>query len=238
MGGDVIMAQAQAQSQSKVACLLGQGFEDSELRVPYDRLRTAGLAVEIIGTRAGESLTGYRGRETVNTDRGIDDARPDEYAALLIPGGHSPDQLRGDPRFVEFVKAFDATGRPLAAVCHGPQLLIAAGLVRGRTMTAWKTIQEDLRQIGAKVVDEAVVTDRNWITSRQPEDLELFSEALIRAVGSGESRTRFEAPFARKGEQSVSDASEEELPSQRPRRGIDEQPGVKAAGRADDGDDT
>src|SRR6185295_13221721 len=153
---------------AKVALLLGQGFEDSEFRIPYDRARAAGHQVEIIGAKAGEELTGYKGKEKVRADRAIDEARPDDYDALLIPGGHSPDHLRADPRFVEFVKRFDATKRPVAAVCHGPQLLISAGLVKGRTLTAWKTIQEDLRQIGAHVVDQEVVLDGNWITSRQP----------------------------------------------------------------------
>jgi protease I len=163
----------------KVGFVVGQGFEDSEFKIPYDRLREAGIQVEIIGTSAGEELKGYRGRETATADRSIDDVRPDEYAALVIPGGYSPDHLRADKRFVKLVKEFDQTGRPLAAVCHGPQLLITAGLVRGRTMTAWKTIQEDLRQIGAKVKDEPVVIDQNWITSRQPSDLEAFSAAVL-----------------------------------------------------------
>jgi protease I len=158
---------------------LGQGFEDSEFRVPYDRLRSNGVHVDIVGTHAGEELKGYRGKERVRADLGIDDARPETYDALLIPGGQSPDHLRADERFVSFVKRFDATGRPVAAVCHGPQLLITAELVRGRTLTAWKTIQGDLRQIGATVLDEPVVTDGNWITSRQPSDLEAFSDALL-----------------------------------------------------------
>ena len=172
-------------SEIKVGFVVGQGFEDSEFRIPFDRLREAGLAVEIIGTRVGEELKGYRGKETTKADRSIDDVSADEYDALVIPGGQSPDHLRADARFVELVKKFDATGRPLAAVCHGPQLLITARLVKGRTLTAWKTIQEDLRQIGAHVKDEPVVIDRNWITSRQPSDLEAFSQATLDALGVG-----------------------------------------------------
>jgi protease I len=171
--------------ERKVGFVVGQGFEDSELRIPFDRLREAGFAVEVIGTRAGEELKGYRGKETAKADRGIDDVSADEYDALVIPGGQSPDHLRADARFVELVKEFDATGRPLAAVCHGPQLLITARLVKGRTLTAWKTIQEDLRQIGANVKDEPVVIDRNWITSRQPSDLAAFSQATLEALGVG-----------------------------------------------------
>lgn len=171
----------------RVVCLLGQGFEDSEFRVPYDRLRAAGVRVDIVGARAGEELKGYRGKETVRSERAIDDVRPEDYTALFIPGGQSPDHLRADDRFVAFVKAFDATGRTVAAVCHGPQLLISAELVRGRTLTAWKTIQGDLRQMGATVLDEPVVTDGNWITSRQPSDLEAFSDALIGALEATKS---------------------------------------------------
>ena len=170
-------------AELSVVCLLGQGFEDSEFRVPYDRLRAAGVRVDVVGTKAGEKLEGYRGKERVRADRGIDDVRPDEYAALFIPGGYSPDHLRADERFVAFVKAFEATGNPIAAVCHGPQLLISAELVRGRTLTAWRTIQGDLRQMGATVRDEPVVVDRNWITSRQPSDLEAFSDAFLQALG-------------------------------------------------------
>jgi deglycase len=169
--------------KGKIACLLANEFEDSEFQIPCDWLSAAGYPVEIIGARAGEMLTGEKGRETVIVDLSIDEADVDSYEGLLIPGGHSPDNLRADDRFVEFVRAFSATGRPLAAVCHGPQLLISAELVRGRTLTAWKTIQGDLRQLGAKVEDVPVVVDRNWITSRQPIDLEPFSEALLRALG-------------------------------------------------------
>jgi len=163
----------------RVACLLAEGFEDSEFRIPYDRLKQAGYLVEIIGVNAGQKLEGERKRETATTDFGIDEVQVADYQGLLIPGGYSPDKLRADERFVAFVKEFDRTGRPLAAVCHGPQLLLAAELQRGRTLTAWKTVQSDLRQAGANVVDEQVVVDRNWITSRKPDDLEAFSARFI-----------------------------------------------------------
>src|SRR4051794_9951537 len=126
---------AESSKRKKIACLLAEGFEDSEFRIPYDRLRTAGYDVEIIGTKVGEELSGYKKRETATTDLSIDEARPESYAGLLIPGGQSPDHLRVDRRFVDFVKEFDASGRPLAAVCHGPQLLLTAELQRGRTLT-------------------------------------------------------------------------------------------------------
>jgi len=169
----------QTKKTGRIACLLAEGFEDSEFRIPYDRLKQAGYLVEIIGVNAGQKLEGERKRETATTDFGIDEVQVADYQGLLIPGGYSPDKLRADERFVAFVKEFDRTGRPLAAVCHGPQLLLAAELQRGRTLTAWKTVQSDLRQAGANVVDEQVVVDRNWITSRKPDDLEAFSARFI-----------------------------------------------------------
>jgi len=180
--------ETEGSKRGKVACLLASGFEDSEFRVPYDRLRQAGYDVEIIGTRAGEKLEGERKKETAKTDLGIDEVQVSDYEGLLIPGGYSPDKLRADERFVAFVRDFDRTGRPLAAVCHGPQLLLAAELQRGRTLTAWKTIQSDLRQAGAKVKDQEVVVDRNWITSRKPDDLEAFSSKFLEELSDLEER--------------------------------------------------
>lgn len=177
----------------KVACLVASGFEDSELEIPIQRLAAANYQVEVIGVEAGEKLRGKLGRVVVTADIGVDDADPAHYEGLLIPGGHSPDQLRADPRFVEFVAEFDATGRPLAAICHGPQLLLAAELVRGRTLTAWPTVRSDLRQAGAEVEDVPVVVDGNWITSRDPGDLEAFSARLIEALGELEKRGRWQA---------------------------------------------
>jgi len=170
----------------KIACVLGQGFEDSEFRVPYDRLKEEGYQVDVIGVKAGEELKGKKGKETVKAEKGIDQVKPDDYDALLIPGGQSPDHLRVDKRMVEFVKAFDKSGKLIAAVCHGPQLLIAAHLVKGRTLTAWQTIQDDLQQIGATVKDEPVVRDSNWITSRKPDDLKQFSDAIVDALEGGD----------------------------------------------------
>ena len=169
----------------KIACVLGQGFEDSEFRIPYDRLKQEGYQVDIIGVKAGEELKGYKGKEKVKAEKSIEEVSPEDYDALLIPGGQSPDHLRVDKRMVDFVKAFEKSGKLIAAVCHGPQLLIAAHLVKGRTLTAWTTIQDDLRQIGANVKDEPVVKDRNWITSRKPDDLQAFSAAIVEELEGG-----------------------------------------------------
>jgi deglycase len=164
----------------RIACLIDKDFEDSEFTKPYDALRSAGHEVEIIGFDGGRELRGKRGEATTTTTKGIADARPDQYDALLIPGGYSPDHLRGDSRMVQFTKAFFDKPRPVFAICHGPQLLLTAGLVRGRTMTAWKTVQDDLRLAGANVVDQEVVVDRELVTSRQPSDLDAFSREALR----------------------------------------------------------
>ena len=166
----------------RVACILGEGFEDSEFRVPYDRLKKAGFQVDIIGAKAGIDLAGKGGKEKVQAEKAIDAVKAGDYQALLIPGGYSPDHLRADGRFVEFVAAFDRAKKLIAAVCHGPQLLMTAGLVKGRTLTAWSTVQGDLKLAGATVRDEPVVKDGNWVTSRKPDDLEQFSEAIIKSL--------------------------------------------------------
>ncbi|MBS2032731.1 MAG: type 1 glutamine amidotransferase [Deltaproteobacteria bacterium] len=183
----------------KIACILGDGFEDSEFRVPYDRLQSQSFYVEIIGKQVGEVLTGKRGHEKVRAEIGIDDARVEDYDLLLIPGGHSPDHLRADPRFVAFVRDFDAAGKPIAAVCHGPQLFLSAGLQRGRTLTAWPTVQSDLREAGANVKDEQVVEDGNWITSRKPDDLQAFSDAIVRRLDTQLPQPGYPSPEPQPG---------------------------------------
>ncbi|HZB97770.1 MAG TPA: type 1 glutamine amidotransferase domain-containing protein [Candidatus Sulfotelmatobacter sp.] len=163
----------------RVACILDSGFEDSEFRVPYDALRAAGHEVTVIGLEPGKLLTGYKGNETVRTETAIEQVSPGDFDALLIPGGYSPDHLRANDRAVEFARAFFTDERPVFAVCHGPQLLLTADVVRGRRMTAWKTVQGDLRKAGANVVDEEVVVDGNLVTSRKPDDLQAFSMAAV-----------------------------------------------------------
>ncbi len=161
-----------------IACLLSDDFEDAELRIPYDRFRQAGHEVYVVGVERGKMLVGKKGLEKVRVEKAIDDVRADEFDALFIPGGYSPDRLRGDERFVRFTKEF--AGKPILTVCHGPQLLLTAGMVKGRTMTAWKTVQKDLELGGAKVLDREVVIDANLLTSRSPSDLEAFvRESLV-----------------------------------------------------------
>lgn len=174
-----------AEVPMKIACILSDGYEDSEFKVPYDKLQAAGHQVTVIGATKGETLKGKAGKVSVDTDASIDDVGPSSFDALLIPGGHSPDQLRADDRFVAFTRAF--ADKPIFAVCHGPQLLITADMVKGRTMTAWKTIQLDLKNAGATVVDKEVVVDKNLVTSRKPDDLDAFVRESLRLLSNGKS---------------------------------------------------
>lgn len=167
----------------RIACLLAQGFEDSEFRVPYDRFRQAGHDVTVIGVKEGEEVRGDKGRERFEIELGIADADADDYDALFIPGGFSPDRLRADDRVVRFTRAFN--NRPIFAICHGPQLLLTADMVKGRTMTAWKTVRKDVGLAGASVVDQEVVVDRNLVTSRSPSDLDAFVRESLGQLQEG-----------------------------------------------------
>jgi protease I len=158
----------------KIACLLGPMFEDSEFQKPYDAFLEAGHEVVVIGVESGKELTGDKGKVTFRTEKAITDVKPDEFDALFIPGGNSPDKLRADHRIVQFVADMCRKNKPVFAICHGPQLLLSADCHKGYKMTAWKTIREDLRKAGGNVVDEEVVVDRNVVTSRMPDDIPAF----------------------------------------------------------------
>lgn len=167
----------------KVAVLITDEFEDSEFTSPADAYRQAGFEVVTIDTEAGKTVKGKKGEATVTIDRGIDDVSAAEFDALLLPGGHSPDSLRGDDRFVKFTKEFVASGKPIFAICHGPQLLISANGVRGRKMTCVKAIAIDLRNAGADFYDkEVVVDDDRLVTSRTPDDLPAFNRESLRIL--------------------------------------------------------
>lgn len=176
----------------KVACLLDSLFEDSEFKKPYDALRKAGHDVTIIGLEAHKEVEGYKQQVAVETDQAIEDVRPDEFDALLIPGGMSPDHLRADERMVAFAREMMEADKPTFAICHGPQLLITAEVVEGRRMTAWPTIQRDLEKVGAEVVDKEVQVDGNLVTSRKPEDIPAFNRemlAMLEKRGKGQGAT-------------------------------------------------
>ena len=166
----------------RVAMIVDEMFEDSELRVPYDRLTAAGHEVVIVGREARKALSGKRGKETVTPDEGIDEVSASQFDALVIPGGYSPDRLRTDERMVALTRACAQAGKPVAAVCHAGSLLIEAGIASGRTVTSWQSIRTDLINAGARWVDDEVVEDGNLITSRKPDDLPAFCDALLRQL--------------------------------------------------------
>ena len=168
---------------ARVAILVGEGFEDSEFTVPEKRIREAGHDVVVVSEKKGECIHGKRGDAEVAVDLAAHEAYPDDFDALVIPGGHGPDHLRLFPDVVDFVRGFMETEKPVAAICHGPQLLIEAGEVRGRTLTSWPSVRTDLINAGASWVDEPVVTDGNLITSRKPADLESFCSAITSRLG-------------------------------------------------------
>ena len=170
---------------AKILIMATDGFEESELFGPREILIGKGATVRL----ASPSLTPIQATvhddpgKTIRPDLTISDAKPEDFDALLLPGGvRNPDALRTDKGAVALIKAFAEAGKPVAAICHGPWLLVEADVVRGKRVTSWPSIRTDLRNAGAEVVDEAAVTDGNIITSRKPADVEAFTEALINLV--------------------------------------------------------
>jgi protease I len=174
---------------AKVAMLLGQDYEDSEARIPLDRLREAGHEVDVVGLERGETLRGKKGKESIVADKAVSDVEPSDYDVLVIPGGKSPAHLRKDDDAVAFVKRFVTSGKLVAAVCHGPQMLVEAGVANGRVMTSWPEVRSELERSGARWFDEAVVEDGNLITSRKPEDLDAFSRAILARLDAAQDPT-------------------------------------------------
>lgn len=164
---------------ARIAFVLGEDFEDSEFRRPYDALKQAGHQIDVLGAKGVEKVKGKKGKEEVTLDGAVTDKDPASYDALVIPGGYSPDHLRMDKDVVRFVGAIARADKLIAAVCHGPQLLIEADAVEDRTMTSWPSVHTDLVNAGAKWVDREVVVDGHLITSRKPDDLPAFSKAII-----------------------------------------------------------
>ena len=167
--------------KQRVAMVLANNFEDVEATDPKAYLEGAGAEVTVIGIGRGR-IEGKKGA-TLQADATFADVSPDDFAMLVIPGGGSPENLRIHDPAVEFTRRFMESGRPVAAICHGPQLLISAKVLDGRTLTAVNKIRDDIVNAGGRYVDEPLVEDGNLITSRVPSDLPVFDEALGRALG-------------------------------------------------------
>jgi len=182
---------------ARIAFVLGDDFEDSEFRKPYDALKAAGHTVEVLGAKAGATVKGKKGTEQVKIEASAGDRDPASYDALVIPGGYSPDHLRIDPGVVAFARAMVRGGKLIAAVCHGPQLLIEVDAVRGKQVTSWPSVATDLKNAGATWVDREVVVDGTLITSRKPDDLPAFSEAIKNAIKTNLGSSKQDARASR-----------------------------------------
>lgn len=157
------------------------GFEDSELTYPYYRLQEAGIGTEI-ATPDGESVSGKIGEE-MDADLAIAEASEDDYDLLVVPGGHAPENLRLEaPEVTDLIAAFDGSGKPIASVCHGAQILISAGVLEGREVAGYWSIEDDIENAGATFVDEEAVVDDNLITSRNPDDLPAWLSTLLERI--------------------------------------------------------
>ena len=166
----------------RIAILVDDLFEQAELASPKQALEDAGANVSIVAPK-GPSVTGLHHADkgdTFKVDLTLDQAKADDFDGLVLPGGvFNADALRVVPAAQAFVKAFERAQKPIAVICHGPWLLVSAGLVRGRTLTSWPTLQDDIRNAGGMWVDREVVADRNWVSSRKPDDLPAFNRTFI-----------------------------------------------------------
>ncbi|HEY3898140.1 MAG TPA: type 1 glutamine amidotransferase domain-containing protein [Chthoniobacter sp.] len=175
-------------NQKRVAILAADGFEQAELEEPMNALKEAGAEVSIVSPKAGK-IQGMHHADKGDqfpVDITLNRAKPDDFDAVLLPGGlMNPDELRSTPAAVKFVRAFGVAGKPIAAICHGPWVLIEAGLVRGRTLTSWPAIQSDLKNAGGTWVDKEVVVDHGLVTSRKPDDIPAFNRKMIEEFAEG-----------------------------------------------------
>lgn len=193
------MAAAGELRGKRVAILATDGVEQVELIEPRKALDEAGATTVVISPKTG-SIKGWQHDHwgaQIPVDQALDSARPNDFDALLLPGGvMNPDQLRQEKKAVEFVSHFFETGKPVAAICHGPWLLVEAGVVQGRTITSWPSLKTDIRNAGGDWVDREVVTDEGLVTSRKPDDIPAFNRKMIEEFAEG--RHEAHPPTARK----------------------------------------
>ncbi|MEN0055998.1 MAG: type 1 glutamine amidotransferase domain-containing protein [Mucilaginibacter sp.] len=175
-------------SNRKVAILTEEGFEQVELTSPKQALELAGATVHVISPKSGtiKAWDKTNWGITISVDKQLSEVSPDDYDALVLPGGVlNPDKLRQNKDAIAFASAFLDEGKPVAAICHGPQLLIETGLIKGRRLTSYPSLQTDLKNAGADWVDQEVVVDNGLVTSRRPDDLEAFNRKTIEEIGEG-----------------------------------------------------
>ncbi|MEN6624422.1 MAG: type 1 glutamine amidotransferase domain-containing protein [Smithella sp.] len=170
---------------AKIAIIIADMFEDSEYSEPAEAFKKAGHEIIHVGLIAGSTVKGEKKGTTVKIDENVRDADVSMFDALMIPGGYSPDHLRVDEDAVQFTKEFVESGKPVFIICHGPQLLITADVLRGRKITGWKSVKQDIINAGAEFIDNKVVEDDNFISSRSPADLPDFIEACLNKLESG-----------------------------------------------------
>jgi protease I len=175
----------------RVAILATDGFEQAELIEPRKALDEAGAETRVVSPKA-ERIRGWKSKEwgdEVRVDAPLDQSKPEDFDALLLPGGvMNPDSLRMQPKAVAFAKAFFDTGKPVAAICHGPWTVIEAGAARGRQMTSWPSLKTDLKNAGANWVDKEVVVDQKLVTSRKPDDIPAFNREMIQLFKAASRR--------------------------------------------------
>lgn len=169
-------------SNLRVAVLVTDGFEEVELTKPVQALQEVGATVEVISPKSGQ-IQAFRHHDkgtTVRCDRTLDEAKSSDYDAVLLPGGAlNADMLRVEPKLQSFLQEMQQAGKPFAVICHAPWELVSANLVKGRTLTSYYTIADDIRNAGGNWVDQEVVVDGNWVTSRQPDDIPAFNREML-----------------------------------------------------------
>jgi len=164
---------------ARIAVIITDMFEDSEYLQPAHAFLQEGHTLTHIGIKAGKTVTGKKEKNPVFIDKAVRDVKVDDFDALLIPGGYSPDKLRVDEHAVEFVRRFMESSKPVFSICHAPQLLITAKTLQGRKVAGWKSIKQDIINAGAEFIDQEVVEDGNLISSRSPADLPAFIAASL-----------------------------------------------------------
>jgi protease I len=167
---------------STIAVIITDMFEDSEYSEPAAAFKKAGHKLVTVGLKAGETVKGKKQGTPVEIDKAVKDVSEEDFDSLLIPGGYSPDKLRVDEDAVRFTKEFVESGKPVFAICHAPQLLITADVIRDRKITGWKSVIQDIKNAGAEFIDRKVVEDGNLVSSRSPGDLPAFIEACLKKL--------------------------------------------------------